>query len=368
MYYSILKTRFCPLILIGDENGLKRLHMETDEGNRTFEIDPTWIKNDAVFETARKQLTEYVDGYRFQFDLKLNSDGTDYQKGIWDILYTIPFGAVWTYKQVAVSSGNPKASRAVGAANGQNPIPIIVPCHRVIGTNGKLTGFAFGTKLKQKLIDFEMMMKVYNRLIDAYGHQNWWPAGSVYEMMVGAILTQNTAWTNVELTLKNFGNNLTPEFVEQVEILELQDLVRPSGFFTQKAERLKRLTSWFKQYDYDILKVSAEDMLKLRKELLDINGIGGETADAIVLYATHKPSFVIDAYTRRIFGRLGMDVPRDYDNFRQRFMDALPNRAVLFNEYHALLVQHAKNYCNTQPKCNGCPLSAQCDYYVVTYK
>lgn len=360
MYYSELDTRFCKLILVGDRTGLKQLHMDTGEGNRSFEFKKNLIRNDKVFEDVRTQLEAYMDGRLSHFKLKLNPDGTSYQKSVWNILSSIPYGELWSYKDVATKSGNPKASRAVGAANGKNPIPIIVPCHRVIGADGQLTGFAFGIKVKQQLIDFELMMTVYNLLLKAYDHQDWWPADTSYEMMIGAILTQNTSWNNVELALANFDDHLSPETIESISEEQLQSIIKPSGFYTQKAERIKALTFWFKSYDYEIGKVHKQPMAKLRKELLAIKGIGGETADAILLYAAKKPSFVIDAYTRRIFSRLGMTVPREYEAFRNRFMEALPVNELMFNNYHALLVEHAKRHCKTTPNCYGCPLYNVC--------
>tara|TARA_Y100000588_G_C14100904_1_gene858786 strand:- start:559 stop:1020 length:462 start_codon:yes stop_codon:yes gene_type:complete len=148
-------TSLCEIILVGDENGLQRLHMNTGEGKRKFELDPAWTRDDILFENVSKQLLEYFSGKRKTFNVKLNPKGTDYQRLIWDLLQEIPYGQVRTYKDLAVLSGKPSASRAVGSANGKNPIPIIIPCHRVIGSNGKLTGFAHGLKAKEKLIQLE---------------------------------------------------------------------------------------------------------------------------------------------------------------------------------------------------------------------
>ena len=104
--------------------------------------------------------------------------------------------------------GNPKASRAVGLANNRNPIPIIVPCHRVVGSNKQLVGYAFGLELKQQLIELEKINRVFMRLANHYGSLLWWPADHAFEMMVGAILTQNTNWKNVEKALANIGIKL----------------------------------------------------------------------------------------------------------------------------------------------------------------
>lgn len=155
MYYTRFETRFCEVILVGDEQGLTNLHLNTGEGNRRFEIDDEWILNDEFFEPVKNQIEEYMSGKRREFDVLLNPKGTDYQKKVWKELTRIPYGKLCTYKQIAVSTGNEKASRAVGMANSKNPMPIIVPCHRVVGSNGKLTGFAHGLDIKEKLITLE---------------------------------------------------------------------------------------------------------------------------------------------------------------------------------------------------------------------
>lgn len=155
MYYTRFNTRFCEIILVGDEEGLTHLHLNTGEGKRTFDISEAWVRDDAFFASVVQQIEAYFKGEQKDFDIKLNPKGTAYQKKVWQALREIPFGQVWTYKDVAAHIGNEKASRAVGLANSKNPIPLIVPCHRVIGSNGKLTGFAHGLNIKEKLIHFE---------------------------------------------------------------------------------------------------------------------------------------------------------------------------------------------------------------------
>lgn len=155
MYYTKFETPLCPIVLIGNEKGIRRLHMVVDDGNRTLEEDSTLIQNDEVFEEAKLQILAYMKGELKTFDLILNPQGTEFQKKTWKALQNIPYGETKTYKEIAIAIGNDKASRAVGMANNKNPIPIIIPCHRVIGTNGKLTGFAFGLGIKDQLIQLE---------------------------------------------------------------------------------------------------------------------------------------------------------------------------------------------------------------------
>jgi methylated-DNA-[protein]-cysteine S-methyltransferase len=154
-YYTKFTSKFGEITLIGDENGINRLHWESEEVKRPLEILPDWKRNDEFFAEARKQLQEYFAGERKTFDMKLNPQGTDFQKRVWKALSEIPYGELRSYQDIAIAIGNKKACRAVGMANSRNPIPIIVPCHRVIGKNGKLVGFAIGLNSKQSLIQLE---------------------------------------------------------------------------------------------------------------------------------------------------------------------------------------------------------------------
>ncbi len=360
MNYTRFDTRMCEVILVGDEQGLRHLHLNTGEGKRSFGVSQEWVRNDALFQPIKKQIEQYMNGKRQTFDVLLNPEGTDYQKKVWQALTNIPYGELHTYKDIATAVGNSKASRAVGMANSRNPLPLIVPCHRVVGTNGKLTGFAHGLTIKERLIHFEMFMTVFHTLLDHYGKQSWWPADSDYEMMVGAILTQNTNWSNVEKALENFNGNLSPEYVASLPQDELAEIIRPSGYYNQKAGNLKALTAWYKGYNYDTDAAKKVDGETLRQELLNIRGVGRETADSILLYALDKPFFIIDTYTKRLFHRIGIDIPKTYDELRLLVENALPKDLYIFNEFHGLIVQHAKHYCMKTPQCDGCPLYTLC--------
>ena len=114
-----------------------------------------WVENRSGFSQTKQELAEYFAGERTQFTVKLETEGTEFQKQVWQELAKIPYGLTTTYGQMAKNIARPKASRAVGAANGANPIPIILPCHRVIGANKSLTGFAGGLPIKEFLLDLE---------------------------------------------------------------------------------------------------------------------------------------------------------------------------------------------------------------------
>ncbi|MBL1276929.1 MAG: endonuclease III domain-containing protein [Ectothiorhodospiraceae bacterium] len=195
-----------------------------------------------------------------------------------------------------------------------------------------------------------------------YGPQHWWPGNSPFEMMVGAILTQNTAWTNVEYAIKNLKTNhcLTPQKILNVDIADLAMWLKPSGYFNVKAKRLRNFCQWLVNAGgFDA--VSQVETNTLRKQLLSINGVGPETADDILLYAFDRPVFVIDAYTRRLFSRLQLlDANEGYEHLRHQFEKNLGANAPLFNEYHALIVIHSKQSCTKKPCCSNCCLTSVC--------
>ena len=219
----------------------------------------------------------------------------------------------------------------------------------------------FGEKQRMK-----RLYEIYCILFETYGPQHWWPADSVFEMMAGAILTQNTAWVNVSRSLDNFGLNLTPEYVLNCPMDELAAIVKPSGYYNQKAARLKGLAAWFQKYGFDVERIKEEDPEKIRNELLALDGVGLETADSIMLYAFDKPYFVIDAYTKRIFSKLNYELPQGYEEIRHYFETRLPYRSALFNEYHALIIKLAKDHCKSRPDCKNCPLGHFCPSLTIT--
>jgi endonuclease-3 related protein len=209
------------------------------------------------------------------------------------------------------------------------------------------------------------LITVYNHLYKYYGPQHWWPADTPFEVMVGAVLTQNTAWTNVEKAISNLkaADALSPEAIVAAEHDTLAGWLRPSGYFNIKATRLKNTCQWYLQQG-GFEPLSKLDDPDLRHAVLSVNGVGPETADDILLYAFQRPVFVIDAYTRRIFSRLGL-VEHDsgYETLRHHFERGLAkeaDRVKLFNEYHALIVMHAKEHCRVKQQCRGCPLRRGC--------
>ncbi len=205
-------------------------------------------------------------------------------------------------------------------------------------------------------------MAVFQTMLKTYGSQGWWPGETAFEVMVGAILTQNTAWPNVEKAISNLKRAGVFSAVSLLDMPHeaLAKLIRPSGYFNIKADRLQQFCH-FLQEQGGVEILGNMETTRLRKLLLGVKGVGPETADDMLLYAFQRPVFVIDAYTRRIFSRLGMvSGDESYEVLRMGFESALEADAVLFNEYHALIVRHAKAFCSKKPKCAGCPLAARC--------
>lgn len=205
------------------------------------------------------------------------------------------------------------------------------------------------------------LLEIYNILHKQFGPQHWWPAETPFEVIVGAILTQNTAWGNVTKAIDNLKKEgyLMPELLYSLSMTKLARLIRPSGYYNIKAKRLKEFLKFlFNEYDGSLDKMLKTNLSELRKKLLKINGIGPETADSILLYAGNYPIFVIDAYTKRILQRHNIiNDTIDYHPLQRLFMDNLPEHADLFNEYHALIVKTAKDFCKKKPLCDICPLN-----------
>lgn len=205
-----------------------------------------------------------------------------------------------------------------------------------------------------------LLMSYYSALLERFGNRGWWPAETPFEVCVGAVLTQNTAWKNVVRAISNLkeADVLEPEKIYVLPLNELSALIRPSGYYNVKAQRLMNLVAHVMENHggalFSFLRVP---QVPLREELLSIKGIGKETADSIILYAAQKPVFVIDAYTKRVLLRHGLiSQDADYDSTQNLFEDNLLKDVALYNDFHAQLVALGHHYCRKKPLCSGCPL------------
>jgi methylated-DNA-[protein]-cysteine S-methyltransferase len=153
LLYTTMDSPIGELLLLGDGEALHGLYMQ--EGRKPIGISPSWELSPAAFADVREQLTEYFAGGRTSFDVPLVMAGAPFQRRVWHALQDIPYGETISYGELARRIDQPSAARAVGMANGSNPIAVIVPCHRVIGANGTLTGYGGGIERKRLLLDLE---------------------------------------------------------------------------------------------------------------------------------------------------------------------------------------------------------------------
>jgi methylated-DNA-[protein]-cysteine S-methyltransferase len=153
LLYTLVDSPIGSLLLVGDGHALRGLYMQ--DGRRPKQIAPDWEPSTSCFADVRAQLSEYFAGARTEFDLALSIDGTPFERRVWSALTEIPYGETLSYGELARRLGQPSAARAVGLANGRNPISVIVPCHRVIGANGTLTGYGGGLERKRMLLELE---------------------------------------------------------------------------------------------------------------------------------------------------------------------------------------------------------------------
>lgn len=210
------------------------------------------------------------------------------------------------------------------------------------------------------------LFEIYDSLYAHFGPLGWWPGDTAFEIAVGAILTQNTSWRNVERTIENLkrAEVLQPDRLYALPEWQLAENLRPSGYFNVKAKRLRAfLKLLVEDHGSDMQDLCSIPLHQLRPKLLEVRGIGPETADSICLYAAGQPIFVIDAYTKRIFSRLGLaDETDSYEDLQSYFMQHLPHEVPLFNEYHAQIVYLGKDCCRPTPRCVECPLGSSCQF------
>ncbi len=156
--YAHMESPVGALLLARDDTGLRVISFPS--GHKARAPEPGWQKTDiAEFDDTTSQLTAYFDGETTEFDLPLKPEGTPFQMAVWEALQDIPYGETISYGELAKRIGKPSASRAVGAANGANPLPIVIPCHRVIGADNSLTGFGGGVDIKAFLLEHEWAVK-----------------------------------------------------------------------------------------------------------------------------------------------------------------------------------------------------------------
>ncbi|MBF0381512.1 MAG: endonuclease [Magnetococcales bacterium] len=202
--------------------------------------------------------------------------------------------------------------------------------------------------------------KLFEMLFKAYGPQHWWPSKSTEAMMVGVVLVQNTTWTQaakvVDVLEKN--SSLNWQALRDIDDETMWQWLRPAGYFRVKARRLKFLAHFMAGFNDSLTSLFSLETTELRKQLLGVNGIGKESADSIVCYGANRDVFVVDTYTKRLFSRLGwVGQNASYDEIQLLIHNSRAKDKNIFNEFHALIVRHAKEHCLKRPNCEGCPVN-----------
>jgi endonuclease-3 related protein len=203
------------------------------------------------------------------------------------------------------------------------------------------------------------LRRAYDALLDAFGPQHWWPGDGPFEIMVGAVLTQNTSWRNVEHAMDRIraAGAMDPIVMSALTLERLEELARPAGSFRRKARTLSRLSEAASLAPGGLPGLLSLPQGELRRALLAISGVGPETADSILVYAAGRPVFVVDAYARRFLERHGIATLLErYEDLQDAFEHALGRDADKLGECHALLVELGKRYCKPSPRCDECPL------------
>jgi endonuclease-3 related protein len=216
-----------------------------------------------------------------------------------------------------------------------------------------------------------VLLQIFDGLLKYYGPRKWWPAKTRFEVIVGAILAQNVSWKNAKTAVDHLKKKglLSPPAILSVSQDTIAAEIKTSRFYNQKAANLKAFCFYLqKAYNGSLMKMFSTDPEILREELMQVKGIGKETADSILLYAGKKLSFVSDAYTKRFLARYGhFDGVSTYDQIRDFFMHNLPEDLYLYNEYHALIVHHCNMICKSVPDCKQCPVQSIRDKIFCSY-
>lgn len=190
-----------------------------------------------------------------------------------------------------------------------------------------------------------------------FGPLHWWPAQTPFEVLIGAVLTQNTAWRNVELALGELRKHkaLTPASILNAREDQLESWVRSSGYYRAKAKKLRGLCEWYLESG-GLSQMKSRALEPLRDELLGIWGIGPETADSMLCYAAGRRTPVVDTYTRRVLGRHGLiEEGWSYEQLRAWLLENLVNSQAAYEEFHALMVRAGNLHCGPNPSCETCP-------------
>jgi endonuclease III related protein len=214
-------------------------------------------------------------------------------------------------------------------------------------------------------ISMDREVEIFRRLLEHFGPQGWWPADSPFEVVVGALLMPQTTWPNVAAAIQNLkaARLLDVDALAIAPTAAIRRHVKVAGLYRVKPRRLQNFCRHLvDEADGDLREYLDQPTDVVRADLLAQEGVGPETADSILLYAGDHPVFVVDAYTIRIGRRIGLFDTDDYGVVQRHFEDHVPRDLKTYQEYHALLVAHAKALCRPKPRCEACPLVHLCSF------
>ena len=299
-----INSPFGSLWITEENNAITHLQFNKDDLLIGYNYQKT-----PLIERADAQLAEYFQGKRQEFDLPITPQGSDFQKSVWQELQNIPYGKTCSYKDIAISLGNPNASRAVGNANNKNPIAVIIPCHRVIGHDGSLVGYAGGLHIKKYLLDLEKTKHHYfkytdieiNHLkkndaklgaaIDKIGHVFRPVIPDIYMALVKTIIgqqistkAQNTIWQRINKDI----SPINPDTIGRMSIEEIQAY----GISKRKASYIKEMTTSILEGSLDLGELQTLSDDEVINYLTKIKGIGTWTAEMLMIFSMQRPDIL----------------------------------------------------------------------------
>ncbi len=227
----------------------------------------------------------------------------------------------------------------------------------LVSPRGPYVGTPPPARAPRSWADDPALDALLRELARGFGRQRWWPGATPFEVITGAILTQNTAWKNVERALANLRERgwMTPARILAAPDADFRSALVPSGYFNAKARKLQAISSWYLEIG-GLAALRERPLEPLRAELLEVWGVGPETADSILCYAAGRRTAVVDAYARRILSRHGLArVDAPYAELRAWLQERLARSQWIYEESHALFVRAGYDNCKPSPACAGCP-------------
>lgn len=332
MYYYIYDTPIGEITITANDKAVTGIRFGAAEAGERKETE--------LICRAYAQLLEYLKGKRKKFDVPLAPEGTDFQKRVWEALRQIPYGSTRSYKQIAVACANENACRAVGMANNKNPIPIFIPCHRVVGADGSLTGYAGGLDIKEKLLALERENsrcfeygdkelsylkskdKALARAIEGIGFVEYGIIPDLFEALVFNIVGQQISMKAMDTVWRRMQGRftITPQAISALSAQELQS----AGITMKKAVYIKGIADKILSGEFDIARTRDMSDDEVCKELSKLKGVGKWTAEMLMIFSLERKDILSwdDLAIRRGICRLyrHKELSRErFEKYRMRY-------------------------------------------------